>query len=95
VYDGDLPVWAMSYSGGTVLADAAPAVRSSIHALLRAALSAVTEQDPFRGLATSRNATHAYSNDSHGDLEYFWGPEVSRTGHQVVYELRYAGGAIS
>ncbi len=78
-----------------MLADTAPAVRSGIYAFLRAALSAVTEEDPFRGLATSRDATHAYSNDSHGDLDYFWGTEVIRTGRQVVYELRYAGGAIS
>lgn len=95
VYDGDLAVWAMSYSGGIVLADAVPAVRSGIYAFLRAALSAVTEENPFRGPATFQDATHAYSNDHHGDLDDFWGVEVIRTGPQVVYELRFAGGAIS
>ncbi len=78
-----------------MLADTAPAVRSGIYAFLRAALSAVTEEDPFRGPATFQDATHAYSNNHHGDLDDFWGVEVIRTGPRVVYELRYAGGAIS
>jgi hypothetical protein len=47
------------------------------------------------GPAAFRDSTHAYSNERHGDLDSFWGTEVIRAGPQVVYELRYAGGAIS
>lgn len=89
VYDGSTPVWGMCYGGGVIRQGA---VRSDVYAFLRAALRQVSTERPYRGPSQWREGISAYTDDSLGDLEGFWGKETITFESNPVYELRYNRG---
>ena len=91
VYEASAPVWAMCYAGGVITADASP---SAVYAFLRAALRQVTAERPYRGPSQWREGALVYTDDSQGDLAWFWGIETITHRGQSVYQLRYSGGLL-
>lgn len=91
VYDGDAPVWTMSYAGGVVdqRADA-----RALYAFLRAALRQVEPQRPYRGPARYVDDRWLYVNEVEGDVERFTGTETIALDGRRAYTLSYAGGLV-
>lgn len=92
VYDGDRPIWSMTYAGGVVPRDR-PAP-GAIYLFLRKALQHGTVAQPYRGPDVLRDGPYIYTNASEGSLEGFWGHELIRADRELVYELRYSGGLL-
>jgi hypothetical protein len=91
VYEASAPVWAMCYAGGVVTSDVSP---SEVYAFLQAALRQVTTERPYRGPSQWREGVFVYTDDSQGDIEWFWGTETITHRGQSVYQLRYSGGLL-
>lgn len=88
------PVWGMGYSGGLMshfLWDLQP---QWIYAVLRAALSQVSEEMPFRGPAAYEYFGFEYINHPLGHLADFIGEEIIKYRDATVYHLWYVGGFI-
>jgi hypothetical protein len=94
VSSAGFPVWSMCYAGGftRVLADGAE--QQEIGTILQSALREVPAENPYRGPLRYQLGAYAYKNEVHGELEWFWGVETISRKRQVVYELRYSGGAL-
>jgi hypothetical protein len=91
VYEASAPVWAMCYAGGVITSDVSP---SEVYAFLQAALRQVTTERPYRGPSQWREGVFVYTDDSQGDIEWFWGTETITHRGQSVYQLRYSGGLL-
>lgn len=91
VYEAAAPVWAMGYAGGIITLDVS---LSEVYAFLRAALRQVTAERPYRGPRQWRKGVCVYTDDSQGDLAWFWGTETITHRGQLVYQLRYSGGLL-
>lgn len=92
-YDGR-PVWGMGYTGGLInhfMWDLQP---QWIYAVLRAALSQVSEELPFRGPLTYDYYGFEYINHPLGHLAEFLGEETIKYRNSLVYHLWYVGGFI-
>ncbi|MBN1285823.1 MAG: hypothetical protein JXB47_10530 [Anaerolineae bacterium] len=89
VYHDDAPFWSMGYAGGLLdpTIDAVP-----VYAFLGEALRQVRPERPYRGPEELRKGAYLYTDESHGEVERFWGIETIRYEGRAVYELRYAGG---
>lgn len=95
VYFRKRPVWAMSYSGGTVAEITAQDEISHIYDFLRQALGQVAYERPFRGPQIYHGGAFRYLDATQGDISRFRGEEMIMYGDKRVYELRYGGGMIS
>lgn len=87
-------IWGMGYSGGLMphfMWDLQP---QWIYAVLRAALSQVSEDMPFRGPATYEYFGFEYINHPLGPLSEFIGEEIIKYRDAMVYHLWYVGGFI-
>ncbi len=87
-------IWGMSYSGGLMphfMWDLQP---QWIYAVLRAALSQVSEEMPFRGPAGYEYFGFEYTNHPLGTMAEFIGEEVIKYREALVYHLWYVGGFI-
>ena len=91
VYEASVPVWAMCYAGGVITSDVS---LSQVYGFLRAALRQVTGERPYRGPSHWREGVFVYTDDSQGDIEWFWGIETITREGQSVYQLRYSGGLL-
>jgi hypothetical protein len=88
------PLWSMSYAGGVTPPSGDRFDPRAIYGFLRLALRHGIEAEPYRGPASFRHESWAYTNSSSGSLDAFWGIEkIVREGAQV-YECRYAGGVL-
>ncbi|MBN1681229.1 MAG: hypothetical protein JW966_13160 [Anaerolineae bacterium] len=88
VYQGEQPLWSMSYAGWSI--DASIPVGD----FLKEALRHVEADRPFRGPPRYQNGDYTYANESHGAVARFWGCEVITYQDRPIYELRYQGGTI-
>lgn len=94
VYQGGAPVWAMGYGGGLLPVSEAPVEATTVYDFLRTALRQVTPERPFRGPGELREGAFAYTSESHGEIDRFWGVETITYGGHLIYELRYSGGLL-
>lgn len=88
------PIWGMGYSGGLLphfMWDLQP---QWIYAVLRAALSQVSEDQPFRGPAAYEYFGFEYVNHPLGHVADFIGEEIIKYRDAIVYHLWYVGGFI-
>jgi hypothetical protein len=88
VYMGDTPVWTMCYNGGML----DPA--ATLGGFLKEAMRHVSAERPYRGPADYVSGEYRYTDESHGNFDWFWGHEVITLRGQPIYELRYSGGMI-
>lgn len=95
VYHDTSPIWAMCYSGGLVPSAVIPVETKQVYAFLRAALSQVESKRPYRGPNIFQENAYIYTDESQGNIEYFWGVETITYNNHLVYHLRYSGGLIS
>jgi hypothetical protein len=93
VYAAGAPVWSMVYAGGVPAEGSVAAV--DVFRILRDALRSVDESAPFRGPEEHREGDVVYRNEIQGDVGCFEGRETISVRGETVYELTYAGGAVS
>lgn len=91
VYVDDAPVWAMSYAGGILDANADA---NAMYKFLQFALRQVDAASPYRGPGLIRGDDFQYTSQTTGTLENFWGIERISRARAIVYELRYHGGRL-
>lgn len=91
VYENEKPIWAMSYAGGMMDANAAV---EAVYKFLQFALRQVDVANPYRGPGLIRGEGFQYTCQTNGALENFWGIERISQNRGIVYELRYHGGHI-
>jgi hypothetical protein len=89
VYEASAPVWAMCYAGGVITSDVSP---SEVYAFLQAALRQLTAERPYRGPSQWHEGVFVCTDDSEGDIEWFWGTETITHRGQSVYQLRLGFG---
>lgn len=94
VYSGGRAVWAMGYAGG-LTPGVAPSAGRSIYAALRRALLAAPPELPVRGPAEFSADGMRYVCSWQGSLQWFHGTESIFQDGRAVYELRFAGGALT
>jgi len=87
LYDHDIPIWSMNYSG-RVLGEGFSGD------FLKEALFLVPEEYPFRGPCVHRNGDYSYHNIINGDIEWYQGYEEIFLLKDKVYECFYHGGSI-
>lgn len=87
VFDNDIPVWAMNYSGRTL------ETQFSLD-FLKEALLLRPEDTPFRGPEIYQNGNYIYHKTSEGDFEWFQGKEEVFWGVLKVYECFFHGGLV-
>lgn len=92
-YDGR-PIWGMGYTGGLINHFMWNLQPQWIYAVLRSALSQVSEELPFRGPLKYEYYGFEYSNHPLGHLAEFLGEETIRYRSSLVYHLWYVGGFI-
>jgi hypothetical protein len=85
-------VWAMNYYG-LVLSEVVPA--NEIYTFLQKAMRQVSEERPFRGPRSLKEADFEYQDESQGSLVLFTGTERIYYRHQEVYRLNYHGGVVN
>ncbi len=85
----------MSFAGGVIPPDRERTKIRAIYTFLRMALRQGTVDQPYRGPPVLRDGRYAYTNQSHGSLDAFWGHERITYDGQTVYELHYGGGFLS
>lgn len=90
VYEDDLPVWTMVYSGGLLY----PMDQREIYAFLKKALRNVSPDFPARGPMIFQEGDMVYENSYKGNIEKFSGEEKILMGGVEVYALKYEGGLI-
>lgn len=95
VYQGETPVWSMAYSGGLVPSTTITIEAKQIYAFLRASLSLVEAENPYRGPKIFQEGLFGYKNEDQGNIESFWGAETITYNGQQVYQLHYSGGALN
>lgn len=87
-------VWGMGYSGGLMphfMWDLQP---QWVYAVLRTALSQVSEEMPYRGPSQYEYFGFEYINHPIGHLAEFIGEEIIKYRDALVYHLWYVGGYI-
>ena len=87
-------VWGMGYSGGLMphfMWDLQP---QWVYAVLRTALSQVSEDMPYRGPSQYEYFGFEYINHPIGHLAEFIGEEIIKYRDALVYHLWYVGGYI-
>ncbi|MBN2391612.1 MAG: hypothetical protein JXR84_12880 [Anaerolineae bacterium] len=94
VYYESTPVWAMNYAGGKLKNAEVQVDVKTIYAFLQAALREIPRTQPYRGPAMFRQASFSYINESHGDIDRFWGWENITYQGVAVYQLHYSGGIL-
>ena len=96
VFLDEEPIWSMCYAGGFTASLTGATEEEQVGAFLQAALREVTAEHPYRGPLALREGAYLYDNEVHGKPERFWGLESihHRDRDQVLYELRYCGGAL-
>jgi len=92
-YDGR-PIWGMGHTGGLVNHFMWNLQPQWIYAVLRSALSQVSEEMPFRGPLKYEYYGFEYTNHPLGHLAEFLGEETIRYRSSLVYHLWYVGGFI-
>lgn len=87
VYQRNIPVWVMNYSGRTL---------SDLFSgdFLKEVLLHTTEENPFRGPSIYRSDRYVYHNTVIGELPWFQGKEEIYCGNMLVFECFYHGGMI-
>jgi hypothetical protein len=88
VWENGVALWAMNYSGRVL----EPATFSGD--FLKAALSAVPADAPFRGPALFQEAGYVYRCAVEGDFPWFSGREVIEKDGALLYECLFHGGSI-
>lgn len=86
------PVWAMSYYGYILRPDPIDAERAG--ATIKAALSAMYQEDRFLGGFEWEGPHGIYRDASTGDVGHFNGREVIEVGGTEAYALDYFGGLV-
>ncbi|MBN2007294.1 MAG: hypothetical protein JXA21_28345 [Anaerolineae bacterium] len=94
VYYEATPVWAMSYAGGRLKNAKVQVDTKDIYVFLQAALRQLPCEQPYRGPTLFRQASFSYTNESHGDIDRFWGWENITYQGVAVYQLHYSGGIL-
>ena len=87
-------VWGMGYTGGLINHFMWNLQPQWIYAVLRSALSQVSEELPFRGPLRYEYYGFEYINHPLGHLAEFLGEETIRYRSALVYHLWYVGGFI-
>ena len=87
-------VWGMGYTGGLVNHFMWNLQPQWIYAVLRSALSQVSEEIPFRGPLKYEYYGFEYMNHPLGHLAEFLGEETIKYRGSLVYHLWYVGGFI-
>jgi hypothetical protein len=87
-------VWGMGYTGGLINHFMWNLQPQWIYAVLRSALSQVSEEMPFRGPLKYEYYGFEYVNHPLGHLAEFLGEETIRYRSSLVYHLWYVGGFI-
>jgi transcriptional regulator with XRE-family HTH domain len=87
VFENDIAVWVMNYSGRTIEEQF-----SSV--FLKEALLLRPEEAPFRGPQMHRNGNNIYYNSYCGDFTWFQGKEEIFWGDLKVFECYYHGGVV-
>ncbi len=87
VWEGGCPLWVMNYQGR---------VLDSLFSgdFLKAALSAVGPELPYRGPELYQEADTVYHCHTEGNFFWFWGREEIYVRGKRVYECLFHGGAI-
>lgn len=89
-----IPIWSMSYSGGTAPRIADRPALLHIYAFLRRALLMGSIDRPYRGPEAFAADGWQYSNSVEGGLVRFSGIEEIVHSGDTVYTLRYSGGLL-
>ncbi len=92
VYQGDRPIWAMSYAGG--IHPNIPVEPGLVYVFLQEALRAVAVERPFRGPANFEREHFSYTASSIGSVSRFFGTEIIMYDGLPVFQLRFAGGLL-
>lgn len=93
VFQGEEPIWGMSYYGG-VLPGSIEIQLAGMPPFLKAALREVPLAAPYRGPKTFKENEYLYENEIHGDILSFNGVETISSKGKVIYRLRYCGGVV-
>ena len=83
--------WCMNYYGQV---NSQNVSTQEVYALLRKAISVVSEDKPFRGPAHLKERDFEYRDESAGDVNQFRGTERILHKGKEVYRLEYNGGKI-
>ena len=87
-------IWGMGYTGGLINHFMWNLQPQWIYAVLRTALSQVSEELPFRGPLRYEYYGFEYTNHPLGHLAEFLGEETIKYRGSLVYHLWYVGGFI-
>lgn len=87
VFENDIPVWVMNYSGRTLS-------EPFSSDFLKEVLLLRPEAAPFRGPVIHRNGNNVYHNTFDGDFMWFQGKEEIFWGDLKVFECFYHGGIV-
>ena len=85
-------IWMMNYYGA-VLTEFVPA--GQVYSFLQKAMNQVTEDRPFRGPRSLKEADLEYQDESQGTPERFTGTERILYRGQEIYRLDYHGGLVT
>ncbi|MDC7222258.1 MAG: DUF5680 domain-containing protein [Spirochaetales bacterium] len=87
LYVDQKPYWSMNYMGRVL-------DNSFSGAFLKESLSALSEEEPYRGPAIYRKGDFTYHCRIKGDFEWFEGEEEIFFGERKVYQCRFHGGRV-
>jgi len=87
IWENDLPIWAMNYTG-RVVADGFST------SFLKDALSHVTEEYPYRGPLRYEKGGYLYLCSVKGDFHWFYGYEEIIYKDENVYQCAFHGGDV-
>ena len=87
VFENDMPVWAMNYSGIEIN-------DKFSGSFLKQALSNVPKNKPFRGPEIFKDGDYLYKCDVNGTFEWFQGKEEIYCQDEKVFECFFHGGII-
>jgi hypothetical protein len=90
VWQAGEPLWSMNYYGRMLAGE----IPEAFGDFLKAALSAVPPEAPFRGPASYDQGELHYACHWQGDLSFFSGRETISYRGTVIYELLFHGGDI-
>ncbi len=93
VYRRNIPVWAMSYSGG-LIGEHSPGSTRSVYSFLRDALKLVSSRHPFRGPEEYVSGKFSYQSSANVSSQRFDGHEEIFVSDTLCYSLKFAGGCI-
>ncbi len=91
VYDENVPIWTMVYSGGVDY----PMDLKEVYSFLKRALRNISFDFPARGPRIFREGHLTYENNYEGSIERFHGEEYILLNETEVYRLSYYGGIVN